>query len=111
MGTIMYSNSSIVPSKYVLLRNVNTVLDRALPGWHIQNFFQLHCVIFVLVFAGIVVILTFWRVIAGLVQLVVSISYIDNALAASQLDEEANPQFDFYLCASFATLINEFDKA
>ena len=39
LGTIMYANSSIVPSKYVWLDKANTLLEYADSGWEVKNFF------------------------------------------------------------------------
>ena len=111
MGTIMYSNSSIAPSKYVIMRVTNEQIAKALPGWRIENFLQLHIFIFVCIIASVSIILGFWTIIKSLVKYVVSCFCQDEDEAIKSHYLEENPQWDFYRCVSFETLINEFSKA
>lgn len=108
MGTIMYSNSSICPSKYVIINTSNELLAQAVAGWKIQNFFQLHIVLFLGMMIVIGLVLFFWSTVAACLNCLTRLCGVETNWEAQRFEEE-NPQYDFYSCVKLETLIDEYN--
>lgn len=111
-GTIMYANSSIVPSKYVFMSTANKILEEASTGWRIKNFFQLHIILFLGLMIIIAFIYLFWAFIVR------TIAHCVKHCSKDEDDEDAGRKYreehyekDFYTCVDFRTLIDEFKMA
>jgi hypothetical protein len=107
-GVIMFANSSICPSRYVMLSAVNDLLKQANSNWQVEDFFQEHILIFGGIMLGIAVLYLLWAIVVRSVKYCCKLC---NSSIADALDKEVfeeNYQWDFYDCISFKTLLNEF---
>lgn len=69
MGIVMYSNSSICPSKFVIMKASNQMLAKTSSGWRVENFFQLHILIFLGVMLLVLVVYLGWMALGSTVTL------------------------------------------
>lgn len=107
-GTLMYSNSSICPSRVVWEKAANSILDTVYTGWKVENFFQLHIVLFV---GTLVLIALAYMTWAYVVKMILFCIRCCSADSANKLAEnkffESNYETDFYTCINYSTLESE----
>lgn len=108
-GVIMFANSSIIPSKYVLIDATNDLLKQVNSKWQVEDFYQLHILIFVALFLVIVAVYLLWKIVVKSIWWCCKLCS-DNYASQFDGDEELSYQWDFYDCASFTTLLNELQS-
>ena len=107
-GVIMFANSSIIPSKYVWIEVTNNMLKQVNSSWQVEDFYQLHILIFVGLFLLILAVYLLWKIVIKSVQWCCRLC--SDSIADQFNDEELAFQYDFYDCANFTTLLNELQN-
>ena len=98
-GTVMYANSAITPSRYLVMESVNTLLAQASTEWQIRNFFQLHIFAFVGLLALLIAIYILWLLIVRFA------AWCRSFCGIKQQWEQLGYEGDFYKCVDFRSLI------
>jgi len=108
-GVMMYSNSSICPSRQVFMNSAKKILEEAKTGWKIRGFFQLHNILFFGLMILIALIYLFWTLIVHTITLCVKRCKGDEN--ESNKFKEDSYEYDFYSCVDFQTLMEELKMA
>lgn len=104
-GCLIYSNSSIILTRYVFGENstIRNIWEKNAGGWKVKDFFMLHEWLFVGSFVGFALIYCFWAVIVNTYYYIRSCTGVQSPIRFKLDRYEA----DFYSCLDFDSLLYE----